>query len=134
MLHEEGLEQVFARHERHAAATRAAVEAWGLEIVARVPAERSASLTGVLVPDGFDADRIRARILERFDLSLGAGLGRLAGRAFRIGHLGDLNDLTLMGTLAGVEMGLEESGVPLAASGLAAAKQVLRAHSTRALA
>lgn len=132
MLHEEGLEQVFARHERHAAAIRAAVEAWGLEIVARLPSERSASLTGVLVPDGFDADRIRARILERFDLSLGAGLGRLAGRAFRIGHLGDLNDLTLMGTLAGVEMGLEESGVPLTASGLLAAKRALRAEPAAA--
>lgn len=125
MLHEEGLEQVFARHERLARATRAAVAAWGLEIVARQPAERSASLTGVLVPEGVDADAVRALILGRFDLSLGAGLGRLARRAFRIGHLGDLNELTLMGTLSGVEMGLEAAGVRLAGSGLQAAKRVL---------
>lgn len=125
MLHEEGLEQVFARHERLARATRAAVVAWGLEIVARYPAERSASLTGVLVPEGVDADAVRALILGRFDLSLGAGLGRLARRAFRIGHLGDLNELMLMGTLSGVEMGLEAAGVRLAGSGLQAAKRVL---------
>ncbi len=130
MLHEEGLEQVFARHERLARATRAAVAAWGLEIVARHPAERSASLTGVLMPEGVDADLVRALILERFDLSLGAGLGRLARRAFRIGHLGDLNELTLMGTLAGVEMGLEAAGVRLAGSGLPAAKRVLLGEPT----
>lgn len=125
MLHEEGLEQVFARHERLARATRAAVEAWGLEIVARRPSERSPALTALFVPEGVDADAVRSLILERFDLSLGAGLGRLARRTFRIGHLGDLNELTLMGTLAGVEMGLQAAGMPLAGSGLAAAKAVL---------
>ena len=125
MLHEEGLEQVFARHERLARATRAAVVAWGLEIVARYPAERSASLTGVLVPEGVDAAAGPALILGRFDLSLGAGLGRHARRALRIGHLGDLNELMLMGTLSGVEMGLEAAGVRLAGSGLQAAKRVL---------
>ncbi len=125
MLEEEGLARVFARHERLAAATRGAVEAWGLEIVARVPAERSASLTGVLVPEGADADALRALILERFDLSLGAGLGKLARRCFRIGHLGDLNELMLLGTLAGVEMGLELAGLRPRASGLEAAKRVL---------
>lgn len=127
MLHEEGLERVFARHERHAAATRAAVEAWGLEIVARLPSERSASLTGVLLPEGADADALRALVLDRFDLSLGAGLGKLAGRCFRIGHLGDLNDLTLIATLAGVEMGLRLFGLRPRASGLEAAQAVLLA-------
>ncbi len=132
MLHEEGLERVFARHERHAAATRAAVEAWGLEIVARLPAERSASLTGVLLPEGADADTLRALILDRFDLSLGAGLGKLAGRCFRIGHLGDLNDLTLLATLAGVEMGLRLFGLLPRASGLEAAQAVLLGELTSA--
>lgn len=127
MLEEEGLEAVFARHARHAAATRAAVAAWGLETVCRNQAEHSASLTAVWLPDGFDADALRAHILERFDLSLGNGLGKLAGRAFRIGHLGDFNDLMLMGTLCGVEMGLREFGVPLAGSGTAAAMDVLMA-------
>jgi alanine-glyoxylate transaminase/serine-glyoxylate transaminase/serine-pyruvate transaminase len=125
MLEEEGLDHVFARHARHAAATRAAVAAWGLETVCRNQAEHSASLTAVLLPEGFDADALRAHILERFDLSLGNGLGRLAGRAFRIGHLGDFNDLMLMGTLCGVEMGLRECGVPIAASGTAAAMAYL---------
>jgi alanine-glyoxylate transaminase/serine-glyoxylate transaminase/serine-pyruvate transaminase len=132
MLHEEGLERVFARHERHAAATRAAVEAWGLEIVARLPAERSASLTGVLVPEGVDADALRATILDHFDLSLGAGLGKLAGRCFRIGHLGDLNDLTLIATLAGVEMGLRLFGLRPRSSGLEAAQAVLLGELTTA--
>lgn len=127
MLEEEGLDNVFARHARHAAATRAAVAAWGLETVCRNQAEHSASLTAVLLPEGFDADALRAHILERFDLSLGNGLGRLAGRAFRIGHLGDFNDLMLMGTLCGVEMGLRTFGVPLAGSGTAAAMEVLTA-------
>ncbi len=121
MLEEEGLENVFARHARHGAATRAAVEAWGLEILCRDPREYSNSLTAVRLPEGFDADRLRAHILERFDLSLGNGLGRLRGRVFRIGHLGDFNDLMLMGTLCGIEMGLREFGVPLAGSGVAAA-------------
>lgn len=127
MLEEEGLERVFARHARHAAATRAAVAAWGLETVCRHPAEHSASLTAVLLPEGFDADALRAHILERFDVSLGNGLGRLAGRAFRIGHLGDFNDPMLMGTLCAVEMGMREFGVPLAASGVVAAMERLSA-------
>lgn len=125
MLEEEGLERVFARHDRFAHATRAAVRAWGLEIVARDPGSFSSSLTGVFVPDGVDADRLRALVLERFDLALGAGLGKLARRAFRIGHLGDLNEPWLLGTLAAVEAGLELCGVRLAASGLQAAKGVL---------
>ncbi len=125
MLEEEGLENVFARHARHGEATRRAVRAWGLELLCRDPAAFSDSLTAVLVPEGFDADAVRARILERFDLSLGNGLGRLAGRVFRIGHLGDFNDLMLIATLAGVEMGLAECGVPLAGSGVGAAMAYL---------
>ncbi len=106
MLNEEGLENVFARHARHGEATRAAVRAWGLEIVCENPAEYSNSSTAVFMPDGHDADNLRQVILENFDMSLGAGLSKLARRVFRIGHLGHFNDLTLMGTLAGVEMGL----------------------------
>jgi alanine-glyoxylate transaminase/serine-glyoxylate transaminase/serine-pyruvate transaminase len=121
MLMEEGLDAVFARHLRHAEATRAAVDAWGLEILARWPAERSASLTAVMMPEGHDADALRAVILDGYDLSLGQGLGRLKGRIFRIGHLGDFNDLTLVGTLAGVEMGLRRAGVPGRAGGVQAA-------------
>ena len=121
MLHEQGLERVFARHDRHAEATRRAVRAWGLEVLCQDPREYSSSLTAVLMPDGQDADALRRLILERFDLSLGNGLGRLAGKVFRIGHLGDLNDLMLAGTLAGIEMGLKASGLPLGASGVAAA-------------
>ena len=121
MLMEEGLDAVFARHTRHAEATRAAVEAWGLELLARRPAERSASLTAVMMPEGHDADALRAVILDGYDLSLGQGLGRLKGRIFRIGHLGDFNDLTLIGTLAGVEMGLRRAGVPGRAGGVQAA-------------
>src|SRR5690606_15128618 len=105
-LLEEGLDNVFARHARHAEATRRAVRAWGLEIVAKNPAEYSNSLTAVLMPEGHDADELRRVILDAFDMSLGQGLGKLKGRIFRIGHLGDFNDLMLMGTLAGVEMGL----------------------------
>ena len=113
MLREEGLPNVFARHARHAAATRAAVEAWGLEVLALDPREQSPVLTGVVMPEGVDADDVRGLILERFDMSLGAGLGRLKGRIFRIGHLGDFNDLMLAGTLCGVEMGLRLAGVPI---------------------
>ncbi|HYH22982.1 MAG TPA: aminotransferase class V-fold PLP-dependent enzyme [Azospirillum sp.] len=131
MLMEEGLANVFARHDRHAEATRRAVRAWGLEVLAADPAEYSSSLTAVVVPDGFDADRLRAAILERFDMSLGTGLGRLAGKVFRIGHLGDFNDLTLMGTLAGVEMGLAITGIPHRAGGVAAAMQHLQGNETR---
>ncbi len=121
MLREEGLPQVFARHARHAEATRRAVRGWGLEILCAVPDEYSDSITAVMMPDGHDADRVRTVVLDRFDMSLGVGLTRLAGRVFRIGHLGDLNDLSLLGTLAGVEMGLKLSDVPVAASGVEAA-------------
>ena len=125
MLLEEGLEHVFARHARHAEATRRAVDAWGLELVCRNPEEHSSSLTAVMVPDGHDADALRRCILDRFDLSLGTGLGKLRGKAFRIGHLGDFNDLMLAGTLSGVEMGLALAGVPFKKGGVAAALDYL---------
>jgi alanine-glyoxylate transaminase/serine-glyoxylate transaminase/serine-pyruvate transaminase len=125
MLEEEGLPQVFTRHARHAAATRAAVRSWGLEVLCRNENEHSGSLTAVLVPEGHDADRIRQIILDRFDMSLGAGLGKLAGRVFRIGHLGHFNDLMLAGTLAGVQMGLELAGVPAGKGGVNAALETL---------
>jgi len=112
MLFEEGLDQVFARHDRMAEATRLAVQSWGLEILCQNPDEYSSVLTAVLVPDGSDADHVRAKILDAFDMSLGTGLGKVKGKVFRIGHLGDMNDLTLMGTLAGVEMGLTLADVP----------------------
>jgi alanine-glyoxylate transaminase/serine-glyoxylate transaminase/serine-pyruvate transaminase len=121
MLLEEGLDHVFARHSRHAEATRRAVRAWGCEVLAANPAEYSSSLTAVKLPEGYDADVLRSIILERFNMSLGNGLGILAGRVFRIGHLGDFNDLMLAGTLAGVEMGLEVADIPCAGSGVAAA-------------
>jgi alanine-glyoxylate transaminase/serine-glyoxylate transaminase/serine-pyruvate transaminase len=123
----EGLANVFARHRRHGDATRAAVRAWGLEILCRNPAEYSDSLTAVVMPDGHDADALRALILQNFNMSLGTGLSKLKGRVFRIGHLGDFNDLTLMGTLAGVEMGLALAGVPHRAGGVQAAMDSLRA-------
>ena len=125
MLREEGLPRVFARHARHAAATRAAVRAWGLEVLALNPAEYSSVLTTVMMPQGHDADALRQVILDHFDMSLGAGLGKLRGKVFRIGHLGDFNDLTLMGTLSGVEMGLHLAGVPHQEGGAAAAMDVL---------
>jgi alanine-glyoxylate transaminase / serine-glyoxylate transaminase / serine-pyruvate transaminase len=128
MLKAEGLPQVFARHARHAAATRAAVRGWGLEVLCLDEREHSGSLTAVLMPEGHDADKLRKIILERFDMSLGAGLGKLAGRVFRIGHLGGLGDLTLAGTLAGVQMGLDVAGVPIDRGGLGAALDVLRAQ------
>ena len=127
MLREEGLAQVFARHARHAEATRRAVRAWGLEILCAVPEEYSDSITAVMTPPGHDADRVRAVVLDRFDMSLGVGLTKLAGRVFRIGHLGDLNDLSLLGTLAGVEMGLRLGEVPVVASGVEAAMRHLGA-------
>jgi len=111
MLHEETLPAGFARHARHAEAARRAVRGWGLEILALDPREYSNTLTAVIVPDGVDADAIRAVILERFDMSLGVGLGKVKGRVFRIGHLGSFNDLMLAGTLCGVQMGLELAGV-----------------------
>ena len=121
MLLEEGLPNVFARHQRWAAGVRAGVQAWGLEIQCVDAAVYSPVLTGVVLPAGSDADAVRALIHQRFDLSLGTGLGALKGRMFRIGHLGDSNDLTLLAALAGCEMGLRLSGVPLAGSGVQAA-------------
>jgi alanine-glyoxylate transaminase/serine-glyoxylate transaminase/serine-pyruvate transaminase len=125
MLEEEGLDNVFARHQRHAEATRRAVRAWGLEVYALDPREFSSSLTGVLMPAGQDADRVRKVILDAFDLSLGTGLTKLGGKMFRIGHLGDFNDLMLMATLAGVEMGLELAAVPVKKEGVQAAMHYL---------
>ena len=129
MLREEGLDRVFARHARHAEATRRAVVGWGLEILAADPAEYSNALTAVLMPDGVDADQLRQTILDRFDMSLGTGLGRLKGRVFRIGHLGDFNDLMLAGTLSGVEMGLAAAGVPFTRGGVSAALDYLACSS-----
>ncbi len=125
MLQEEGLQNVFRRHERHAAATRAAVNAWDLQIVCEDPREYSNSLTAVFLPEGHDADQLRSVILDNFDMSLGAGLSKLAGKVFRIGHLGSFNDLMLAGTLCGVEMGLQLAGVPHKQGGVAAAMQHL---------
>lgn len=125
MLHEEGLENVFARHQRHGEATRRAVQAWGLEVLCRNPRHYSGSLTAVLMPEGHDADSFRKVVLESFDMSLGNGLSKLAGRVFRIGHLGDFNDLMLAGTLSGVEMGLERAGVPYRRGGVQAALDYL---------
>lgn len=130
MILEEGLDNVFARHQRLAEACRRAVKAWGLQIQCADPAVYSPVLTGVMMPDGIDADVVRRNIYERFNMSLGAGLGKVKGRMFRIGHLGDCNDLTLMATLAGCEMGLKISGVPVVASGTAAAMDYLAAHTT----
>ena len=125
MLYDEGLPQVFARHQRHAAATRAAVRAWGLEVLCLDEREHSGSLTAVLVPENVNADDIRSIILDRFDMSLGTGLSKLAGRVFRIGHLGHFNDLTLVGTLGGVQMGLNLAGVPIKQDGILAALELL---------
>ena len=133
MLLEEGLDNVFARHNRLAEATRRAVRAWGLEILCLNPREYSPVLTAALVPDGHDADKLRAIILDRFDMSLGTGLGKVKGKVFRIGHLGYFNDLMLAGTLAGVEMGLEVAGVPYRRGGVQAALDYLSAgDQTRA--
>jgi alanine-glyoxylate transaminase/serine-glyoxylate transaminase/serine-pyruvate transaminase len=128
MLLVEGLEYVFARHRRWGEGVRTAVRAWGLAIQCADPKLYSPVLTGVITPEGVDADRIRRLIHERFDLSLGTGLGKVKGRMFRIGHLGDSNDLTLLATLAGCEMGLKLAGVPLAASGVQAAMDFFSAH------
>ena len=125
MLFEEGLENVFARHDRHAEATRRAVQTWGLEVVCLNPAEYSSSLTAVMMPECHDADALRKAILDRFDLSLGTGLGKLKGKIFRIGHLGDFNDLMLVGTLGGVEMGLHLASVPFTRGGVSAALDFL---------
>jgi alanine-glyoxylate transaminase/serine-glyoxylate transaminase/serine-pyruvate transaminase len=125
MLLSQGLEEVFARHYRHGEATRRALRAWGLEVLCNKPSEFSSSLTAVLLPEGHDADRFCDVVLEHFDMSLGIGLGKLKGRVFRIGHLGDFNDLMLMGTLAGVEGGLTLAGVPFTPGGLDAALHCL---------
>lgn len=127
MLHEEGLDNVFARHDRHAEATRRAVNAWGLEVLCQNPDEYSSALTAVLMPEGNDADSFRKTVLENFDMSLGNGLGKVAGKVFRIGHLGDFNDLMLSGTLCGVEMGLGLAGVPHGTGGVIAAMDYLMA-------
>ena len=132
MLGEEGLPNVFARHARHAAATRAAVRGWGLEILCQDPREYSSILTAAVMPDGHDADALRQVILDRYDMSLGAGLAKLKGRVFRIGHLGWFNDLMLLGTLGGVEMGLFAAGVPHQAGGVARAMDVLAGRTEAA--
>jgi alanine-glyoxylate transaminase/serine-glyoxylate transaminase/serine-pyruvate transaminase len=125
MLFEEGLDHVFSRHLRHAEAARRAVRAWGLEILCLNPEEYSPALTTVVMPEGHDADALRKVILEKFDMSLGTGLGKLKGKVFRIGHLGGFNDLMLAGTLCGVEMGLSLARVPFTKGGVAAALDVL---------
>ena len=126
MLHEEGLDAVFKRHDRHAAATRAAVQSWGLEVLCQEPKDYSSALTAVLLPDGHDADAFRAGVLKNFNMSLGNGLARLAGKVFRIGHLGDFNDLMLLGTLSGVEMGLSLANIPHQKGGVDAAMNLLK--------
>ena len=130
MLEEEGLAHVFARHNRFGEATRRAVKAWGLELLCARPEECSSALTAVVMPEGHDADAFRNVVLERFDMSLGAGLGKLKGKVFRIGHLGDFNDLMLAGTLGGVEMGLAAAGVPFKPGGVTAALDYLSASSS----
>lgn len=125
MLLEEGLDNVFKRHQRHAEATRAAVRAWGLDVLCANAIEYSSSLTAVLIPEGFDEGEFRRVVLDHFDMSLGQGLGKLKGRVFRIGHLGDFNDLMLCGTLCGVEMGFALAGIPHERGGVAAALAVL---------
>ena len=127
MLLEEGLDRVFARHDRLAEATRRAVRAWGLEVLCLNPDEYSSTLTGVLMPDGHDADRLREVISTRFNMSLGTGLGKLKGKVFRIGHLGDFNELMLAGTLCGVEMGLVAAQVPHRRGGVGVALTFLAA-------
>jgi alanine-glyoxylate transaminase/serine-glyoxylate transaminase/serine-pyruvate transaminase len=125
MLEAEGLENVFARHNRHAEATRRSVRAWQFELLCANPAEYSSVLTAVMMPPGHDVSRLLDAVLDRFDMSLGVGLGRLAGKVFRIGHLGDSNDLSLIGTLGGVEMGLAVTGIPYEAGGVDAAMAYL---------
>tara|TARA_B100000927_G_scaffold12105_1_gene9618 strand:- start:35 stop:1207 length:1173 start_codon:yes stop_codon:yes gene_type:complete len=125
ILTEEGLENVFERHDRFAEATRIAVNAWGLEILCKNPEEYSSSLTAVLVPDGHDADSLRKIILDDYNMSLGTGLAKVAGKVFRIGHLGDFNELMLAGTLSGVEMGLMKSKIPFKKGGILKALEFL---------
>ena len=125
MLHEEGLENVFARHARHGAAARSAVRAWGLDVLCATQGQESGVLTAVVMPEGHGADGFRASTLEHFDISLGNGLSKVADKVFRIGHLGDFNDLMLVATLAGVEMGLKKANVPYKEGGVHAAMQSL---------
>jgi alanine-glyoxylate transaminase/serine-glyoxylate transaminase/serine-pyruvate transaminase len=129
LLEAEGLEKIFQRHARHAEATRRAVKTWGLETVCAEPSEYSQSVTAVFAPDGHSADALRKVILERFNMSLGAGLGKLADKVFRIGHLGDFNDLMLSGTLSGVEMGLALGNIPHKSGGILAALDHLSAQA-----
>jgi alanine-glyoxylate transaminase/serine-glyoxylate transaminase/serine-pyruvate transaminase len=131
MLEEEGLANVFARHDRHAEATRRAVRAWGLEILCADPAEYSSSLTAVMMPAGYDAEALLDLVLKKFDMCLGIGLGKVKGKIFRIGHLGSFNDLMLAGTLAGLEMGLSLAGIPFSKGGLAAALDYLEGSHSR---
>jgi alanine-glyoxylate transaminase/serine-glyoxylate transaminase/serine-pyruvate transaminase len=126
MIEEEGLDNVFARHKRHSAATRAAVKAWGLETQCQDPHAHSPGLTGVVMPEGHDADNFRKVVLQNFDMSLGTGLNKIKGKAFRIAHIGHFNDLMLMGTLSGVEMGLDLAKVPHRSGGVLAAMEVLK--------
>ena len=126
MLHEEGLDNVFKRHDRHAAATRKAVQAWGLEVLCQERKDYSSASTAVLLPDGHNADAFRAGVLQNFNMSLGNGLAKLAGKVFRIGHLGDFNDLMLLGTLSGVEMGLSLANIPHQKGGVDAAMNILK--------
>jgi len=133
MLEEEGLENVFARHRRHGAATRAAAKTWGLEVVCLDPLAYSPALTAIMVGEGQDADAFRKVVLENFDMSLGTGLGKLKGRAFRIGHIGHFNDLMLMGTLSGVEMGLDLAKVPHRSGGVMSAMEILKGRDVMAM-
>lgn len=132
MIQEEGLQNVFARHDRHGEATRRAVRAWGLEVVSRDPSQLSSTVTAVLMPAGHSADAFRKVVLERFNMALGSGLGKVADKVFRIGHLADFNDLMLAGTLCGVEMGLEVAGVPHKKGGVTAAMEHLTAMAQQA--
>jgi alanine-glyoxylate transaminase/serine-glyoxylate transaminase/serine-pyruvate transaminase len=132
MIREEGLANVYARHERHGEATRRAVRTWGLEVVAKDPTQYSGTVTAVLMPEGFSADAFRKVVLDSFNMSLGSGLGKVNDKVFRIGHLGDFNDLMLAGTLCGVEMGLAVAGVPHKQGGAAAAMEHLTAMAQQA--
>ena len=129
MLKEEGLDNVFLRHKRHAEATRLAVQTWGLEVLCENKNDFSNTLTAVLLPEGHNADNLRSIVLDKFDMALGNGLSRLAGKVFRIGHLGDFNDLMLVATLGGIEMGLANSSVPHQVGGTQAAMQFLKQNS-----
>ncbi|WP_412050136.1 pyridoxal-phosphate-dependent aminotransferase family protein [Hoeflea sp. Naph1] len=129
MLHEEGLDNVFSRHQRHGRATRAAVRAWGLEVLCSKQGQESGVLTAVLMPEGHSADQFRAKTLEHYNMSLGSGLSKVADRVFRIGHLGDFNDLMLLATLAGVEMGLNKADIPHNTGGVSAAMDLLQGGS-----